>query len=52
MKWFRPIIVVLLILTAIVGFLTDRLPGEFMSGLITGIVVWWFKSRDEEKKGK
>ena len=51
MKWIRPTIVVLLILTAVVGFFTDRFESEFMSGLITGLAVWWFKSRDESKKG-
>ena len=50
MKWIRPAIVVLLILTAIAGFFTDRLTSEFISGLITGLAVWWFKSRDDEKK--
>ena len=51
MRWFRPVIVVLLILTAVAGFFTDRFESEFMSGLITGMAVWWFKSRDEAKRG-
>ena len=50
MKWIRPFIVVLLILTAIVGFFTDRFGQEFMASLITGLAVWWFKSRDSEKE--
>ena len=52
MRWIRPAIVVLLILTAIVGFFTDKFTGEFMAGLITGMAVWWFRSRDEAKNKK
>lgn len=50
MRWIRPSIVVLLILTAIVGFFKGLFSGEFMSSLITGMAVWWFRSRDAEKE--
>lgn len=52
MNWIRPSIVVLLILTAIVGFFRGMLTGEFISSLITGLAVWWFRSRDTEKEKK
>ena len=52
MKWVRPGVVIALIGTAIVGFLTGKFESEFMSSLITGLAVYWFRSRDTEKVGK
>ena len=50
MKWFRPSFVGLLILTMTVGFFIDLVPSETFVPFATGLIVYWFKSRDNEKK--
>ena len=50
MKWFRPAIATILIGSAIAGFFINKIGSEAFMALVTGLAVWWFKSRDEEKK--
>jgi len=49
MKWFRPVFIGLLIITVIIGFFVGLVPSEAFVPFATGLVVYWFKSRDEEK---
>ena len=49
MKWYRPNITVLLTVTIIVGFLMGKIDSQAFLTFATGLVVWWMKSRDEEK---
>ena len=49
MKWFRPVLATVLVLSAIVAFFMGKIGGEAFMGLVTGLAVWWYKSRDEGK---
>ena len=50
MKWIRPIVITLLSLSVTVGFFLDKITSEAFFGFATGLVVWWFKTRDDEKE--
>ena len=50
MRWFRPWITVFLTIAITVGFFLNRIDAQAFFGFATGLVVWWLKSRDEEKK--
>ena len=50
MKWFRPVIVTTLSLAVTLGFFQGLITSEFFASFATGLVIWWFKSRDEEKR--
>ena len=50
MKYFRPAIATALVTSAIVAFFLDKIGGEAFMALVTGLAVYWYKSRDAEKK--
>ena len=50
MRWFRPWITVFLTITITVGFFLNRIDAQAFFGFATGLVVWWLKSRDDEKR--
>jgi len=49
MKWVRPAIAATLVASAIVAFFLNKIGGEAFMALVTGLAVWWFKSRDDTK---
>ena len=52
MKWIRPAIALLGSLAVMVAFLMGKVSSEAFMGFITATVIFWFKSRDEEKPPK
>ena len=51
MQWIRPITVLLLTIGVTTGFFIGKIEAVAYFGFATGLVVWWFKSRDESKNG-
>lgn len=49
MKWIRPILSLIGMIGVTWGFYADKISAEAYLGLVTAIVIWWFKSRDDEK---
>ena len=52
MKWVRPVIISGLAIAVTVGFFMGKLEAEAFGIFATGLIVYWFKSRDNEKEGK
>ena len=50
MRWFRPAIISALVLAVLVGFFKGMVNAEAFWVFATGLIVWWFRSRDEEKR--
>ena len=50
MKWIRPAITAALAIGVTVGFFLDKITSEAFFGFATGLIVYWFKSRDNEKE--
>ena len=50
MKWYRPNLITALALAVTYGFLIDKIDAQAFFGFAIGLIVWWFKSRDEDKK--
>ena len=50
MRWFRPIIISLLVLAVLGGFFKGMVNAEAFWVFATGLIVYWFKSRDESKQ--
>ena len=50
MKWVRPIISLIGLLGVTYGFIVDKISPEAYLGLVIATTIWWFKSRDEEKR--
>ncbi len=49
MKWIRPIIISILVIIVSVGFILNRIEAQVYVPFATGLIVYWFKSRDETK---
>ena len=49
MKWIRPGLISLLAVAVTVGFFTGKIEVEVFVPFATGLIVYWFKSRDTEK---
>ena len=49
MKWIRPSVIVLLALAMTVGFFMGYIETQVFAPFATGLIVYWFKSRDENK---
>ena len=49
MKWIRPGVVSLLAVAVTVGFFMGTIEVQVFVPFATGLIVWWFKSRDAEK---
>jgi len=45
----RPALSIIGMCGATVGFFVDKFPIEAYGILVTAVVLWWFRSRDEEK---
>lgn len=52
MKWVRPLVVLTLTGAMTAGFFLGKVPGEAFIAFATGLIVFWFRSRDVEKGGK
>lgn len=50
MKWYRPNIITILVLAIVAGFSVGKISSETFVAFAAGLIVWWFKSRDDEKK--
>ena len=50
MKWVRPFITVIAVVGLTVGFFMDKVTADAYVPLMTMAVVWWFRSRDDEKR--
>ena len=50
MRWYRPNITVFLTLAVTVGFFLGKIDAQAFFGFATGLIVWWLKARDEEKR--
>jgi hypothetical protein len=48
-QWVRAIISLIGILGVTVGFFMKIISGDAYLGVVTMTIVWWYKSRDEEK---
>ena len=49
MKWIRPVVILTLTFAMTTGYMIGRVSGETFVGFATGLIVYWFKSRDEAK---
>ena len=52
MKLFRPIIISVLTAAAVTGFFLKLVNAEAFWVFATGLIMFWFKSRDEDKGNK
>ena len=52
MKWFRPGLISVLVLAVIAGFFLKLIAAETFGVFATGLILYWFKARDEEKDKK
>ena len=50
MKWFRPAIISILVLAVLAGFFKGMVNAEAFWVFATGLIVWWFRSRDADKQ--
>ena len=50
MKLIRPCIVGLLAIAVTIGFFIKTVPADVFIPFATGLIIYWFKSRDEEKQ--
>lgn len=50
MKWVRPTLTAMGFLVVSYGFIVGVIDPVAYFGLVTAAWVWWFKSRDEEKR--
>ncbi len=51
MKWVRPSVILSLSMAVLIGFFLKLVDPEAFWVFATGLIVWWFKSRDEAKNG-
>ncbi|KKM27352.1 hypothetical protein LCGC14_1575650 [marine sediment metagenome] len=51
MKWIRPTVIILLALAMVAGFWLDRIEAAVFVPFATGLIIYWFKSRDEKNGG-
>jgi len=49
MQYFRPSIVGILVLCVVVGFFMKLVDAEAFWVFATGLIIYWFKARDEAK---
>lgn len=50
MKWVRPILALEGMTAVTIGFFIGKIDAVAFFGLVSAIVVWWFKERDKEKE--
>ena len=50
MEWIRPLISLIGMFGITTGFFMGRVSPEAYLGVVVVTIVWWYKSRDEEKK--
>ena len=50
MKWIRPAIIGMLAMAVTLGFFLKMVSMEVYVPFATGLIVYWFKSRDTEKQ--
>lgn len=49
MAWVRPFALIIVMLTAVYMEVMQLKVSEFFIGVATTVIVWFFKSRDDEK---
>ena len=49
MRWFRPLFIAVLISAVTIGFFAKLIEATVFVPFATGLIVYWFKARDEEK---
>ncbi|KKN45276.1 hypothetical protein LCGC14_0684620 [marine sediment metagenome] len=49
MNWIRPSVITLLSLAMVSGFFMGKIAGDVFVPFATGLIVFWFKSRDDKK---
>mgnify|MGYP001568244207 CR=1 FL=1 len=49
MRWVRPGIIAFLAIGMTIGFFMSKISAEVYAPFATGLIVFWFKSRDNEK---
>ena len=49
MRWFRPIEVAILTIGVTAGFFLGKIDAVAFFGFATGLIIFWFKSRDSSK---
>lgn len=49
MRWFRPTIISILVASVVCGFFLKLVNAEAFWVFATGLIVWWFRSRDVSK---
>ena len=51
MQWVRPVIIGILAISVTIGFFAKLVEAQVYVPFATGLIIWWFKSRDEAKQG-
>lgn len=51
-KAIRPIITAAFTAAFIFGFVAEKIGSDVFVGTATMVIIYWFKSRDDEKKGQ
>lgn len=49
-SFVRPIVTLSAMVGLVGGFFLDKITADVFVPFATGVVVWWFKARDEQKK--
>lgn len=52
MKWVRPAISIIGMVGVTVGFFMGKVEPIAYLLIVEAVVLWWFRSRDEEKQAK
>ena len=45
----RPALTIIAMCGITAGFFLGKFPAEAYGGIVTAVILWWFKSRDAEK---
>lgn len=49
MKWVRPLISIIALVSLTAGFFLGKVSDDAFIGVAVFVVTWWYKSRDDEK---
>jgi len=49
MSWIRPGVIALLTMAMVVGFFLGYVETQVFAPFATGLIIFWFKSRDSDK---
>lgn len=48
--YIRPAVTVLFTIVFCYGFLAEKIGADVFTGIATAVIVFWFRSRDEDKR--